>query len=146
MLLDRFKKFIDGVAEDAETLFARVTDKKTFTRVVCASLLIARADGNFDSDEKAALAKIIAKDFPQFKLADIIVVLDEAGSKIEFDETMGVSELMDEIAKASGSDAELIVRTACFIGAADGDFDADEQKVATKICKRMGLSPAAYGL
>lgn len=145
-MLDQFKKFITDVAGEAETLFARVTDKRTFKRVVYAALLIARADGNFDSDEKTALSKVIAKDFPQFKLADILSVLSEANEKIEFDETIGVMEIMDEIGKASGSDAELIVRTACYIGASDGDFDADEQKVAKQLCERMALSPSAYGL
>ena len=145
-MLDKFKKFIDGVAGEAETLFARITDKNTFKRVVYAAFLIARADGVFDSSEKTALANLIAKDFPQFKLTDILEVLNEANAKIDFDVTMGVMEIMDEISKASGSDAELIVRTACFIGAADGDFDADERKVAKQLCERMSLSASAYGL
>lgn len=145
-MFNSFKKFLEDAADQAETMFARITDKNTFKRVVYAAFLIARADGNFDSDEKSALAKIIAKDFPQFKLTDILEVLTEATAKIDFDVTMGTMEIMDEIAKASGSDAELIVRTACFIGAADGDFDADERNVAKQLCIRMGLTASTYGL
>ncbi|MCK5830668.1 MAG: tellurite resistance TerB family protein [Methylococcales bacterium] len=121
-------------------------DKPTFKRVVYASFLIARADGDFDVDEKQALGDLIAKDFPQFKLTDILEVLSEATKKIEFDETFGVMELLEEIGKAEGENAALIVRTACYIGAADGDFDQDERKVATQICEQMGLSAATYGL
>lgn len=145
-MFSNFKNMISDFADQSATMFARVTNKKTFDRVVFASFLIARADGNFDASEKTGLAKVINKDFPQFKLTDIIDTLGVADAKIAFDETLGELELIDEIKKASGEDAELIVRTACFIGAADGDFDDDEKAVASKIASALGLSPAAYGL
>ncbi len=145
-MLDKFKKMLEDVAGQAETMFARITDKSAFKRIVFASFLIARADGNFDSDEKTALANIINKDFPQFKLTDIIDVLNEAKEKIDFDETMGTGEIMQEISKATGDEAAAIVRTACYIGASDGDFDADERRVAKDICVKTGLQPSDFGL
>jgi tellurite resistance protein TerB len=145
-MINNFKKMLGGVAYQAETFFAQIKDKHTFRRVVYASFLIARADGVFDADEKKALGDLIAKDFPQFKLADILKVLSEANKKIEFDESFGVMELLEEIGKAKDEEAALIVRTACYIGAADGSFDPDERQVAKQICEKMGLSVITYGL
>ena len=141
-----FSKFIEDIAKDAETFFGRVKDKSTFRRLVSACYLIARADGDFDSDEKSGLAKLVQKHLPHFSIGDILKVLGECEEKIAFDVTMGFQEIMDDIAKASGDDAELIVRACCFIGAADGDFDADEKKVAKAIAVATDLDPSRYGL
>lgn len=145
-MFDAFKKLISDVAGEAETLFARVTDKRTFMRVVYAAYLIARADGDFDSSEKSALAKLIDRDFPQFSINDILSALDEAESRVAFDENMGVMEILSEIGKATGESADLIMRTSCYIGAADGNFDDDEKAVARQICERLNISPGTYGL
>lgn len=145
-MLDAFKSFMDGVAQEGNTLFARVKDKNLFRRVVSASYLIARADGDFDSDEKKALAKIIEKQLPQFKIDDILSALKSCEDKVNFDEVMGLMEIMDDIGGASGEDAELIMRISCYIGASDGDFDSDEKKVAKDLAVRMNIAPSKYGL
>lgn len=145
-MLNRFKKFLEDAAEEGEKLFSRVKDKGQFRRVVSASFLIAIADGDFDSDEKSALASIISQKLSQFTISDILKVLTDCEDKLAFDKTMGVMELMDDVGKASGGDAEMIIRIACFIGAADGDFDADEKKVASDLAKAMGVDASRYGL
>lgn len=145
-MLDMLKKMISDVAEEGEKLFSRVKDKALFRRVVSASFLIARADGDFDSDEKSALATIVSKKLTQFGIADILKILGECEEMVAFDESMGVMEIMDDICAASGEDAEMIIRISCFIGASDGDFDNDEKKVASDMAKRMGVEPSRYGL
>ncbi len=145
-MLDKLKKLVEEVAAEGENLFSRVKDKNIFRQVVSASFLIASADGDFDSDEKSALAKIIAKELPQFKIDDILKVLSECENKTSFDATMGNMEILDDIGSAKGDNAELIMRISCFIGAADGDFDDDERKVAVEIARRMGVDPSRYGL
>ncbi len=145
-MLSKFKEMMAQVANEGERLFSRVKDKTLFKRVVSASFLIARADGDFDSSEKSAIAKIIVKKLPQFKIEDILSVLNDCETSVAFDETMGIAEIMDDIGKSSGEDAELIVRISCFIGAADGDFDAYEKRVASELAKRMGVDPTRYGL
>jgi len=145
-MLDSFKKFMEGIADEGAELFSRVKDKALFRKVVSASFLIAMADGDFDSDEKSALARIISKELPQFKIDDILSILGDCESKVAFDQTMGVMEIMDDIGTATGEDANLIMRISCFIGAADGDFDADERKVASDMAKRMDVDASRYGL
>ena len=141
-----FTDFLKSMQDDAEKLFGRIKDRDTFRRVVFSAYLIARADGSIDSEEKSALAKLIKRDLPQFTLDDIIAALAKADEKLEFDETIGTMELFDDISGAKGESRNLIMRTAVFIGASDGDFDADEKAVARKLATRMGLRPADYQL
>jgi tellurite resistance protein TerB len=145
-MLTKFKEMMSQVASDGERLFSRVKDKTLFRRVVSASFLIARADGDFDSNEKSDLAKIIVKELPQFKIDDILSILSDCESKIAFDEAMGIQEIMHDVTAAKGDDAALIIRISCFIGASDGDFDANEMKVASDMAKGMDLDPSRYGL
>jgi len=146
MPFNAFKDFFDDVRASGSTLFARIKDKDTFRRVVYAGFLIARADGNFDANEKSALARLIHKDLSQFKIDDITAALDKAAETIEFDTTLGKQEILADIAKAKDDAAELIMRTAVYIGGADGNFDDDEKVVAREICQRLGLNAADYGL
>ena len=145
-MLSRFKQMILDIAEQGENLFNKVKDRALFKRVVQASFLIAIADGDFDSDEKKALAGVIKQKLPQFEISDILEVLDDCQSLTDFSLDMGTAELMDNISKARNEDSEMIVRIACYIGAADGDFDPDERAVAKDMCTRMGLVPSLYGL
>lgn len=141
-----FKKMLEDAAGKGGALFAKVKDKPTFERVVMACYLIGMADGSFDPDEKQAVAKLINKKFPQFTISDIQAVIAKADDKLSFDLAMGQQELMAEIAKAKGDDAEMIVQAACFIGAADGDFDYQEKTVVRQLVERMGLNARNYGL
>lgn len=145
-MFNKFKDLLKSVSEESERLFSRVVDKTLFRQVVSAAFLIARADGDFDSDEKKALAKVISEKMPQFSIQDILKALEECEKKVEFSEDMGVMEIMDDICSASKENAEMIMRISCFIGAADGDFDADEKKVAKSMACGMGINPQKYGL
>lgn len=145
-MLDALTKMIANVAEEGEKLFGRVKDKSLFRRVVSASFLIARADGDFDADEKKALATIVSTKLTHFGIADILKVLGECEEKLAFSELMGIMEIMDDICAATGEDAEMIIRISCFIGASDGDFDDDEKLVASDMAVRMGIDPTRYGL
>lgn len=141
-----FRKFVEDMAQNAETFFGRIKDKSLFRRLVSACYLIARADGNFDADEKSATAKLVQKHLPHFSITDILAILTECEEKVAFDETLGVQEIIDDIAKSSGENAEMIIRACCYIGAADGDFDDDEKAVTRKICAATKIDPSRYGL
>lgn len=145
-MLSAFQKFIEGVAEEGETLFKRVKDKALFRKIVSAAFLIARADGNFDASEKSALGNYISKKLDQYGISDILEILSICEEKVAFDVSMGVQEILDDVCTATGDDAKMIIRIACYIGAADGDFDDDEKAVARDMAKRMGLNPTDYGL
>ena len=146
MQFGSLKAMLDDARAKGDTLFGRIKDRATFKRTVYACYLIGRADGNFDASERQAIGALIQQKLPQFKLADIMAEIEAADAKLGFDETMGTQELMAEIGKAKGDAAELVVQAACYIGAADGEFDDAEKAVARQIAERMGLNPGHYGL
>jgi len=132
---------------DAEREFGRITGRETFNRVCQAAFLIARADGSFDPSEKAMLQKVIASKLPHFKAADILKAIDDAAAELEFTVEGGVQMLLANIGKARGTDdAALIMLVALAIGAADGNFDDDEKKVAGQIADTLGVDRGKYGL
>ena len=140
------KSMLDDARAKGDTLFGRIKDRATFRRTVYACYLIGRADGNFEAAERQAIGALIQQKLPQFKLADIMKEIEAADAKLGFDATMGTQELMAEIGKATGDSAELVIQAACFIGAADGEFDDAEKLVARQMAERMGLNPGNYGL
>ena len=146
MQFGSLKSMLDDARAKGDTLFGRIKDRATFRRTVYACYLIGRADGNFDASERQAIGALIQQKLPQFKLADIMKEIEAADAKLGFDVTMGTQELMAEIGKATGDSAELVIQAACFIGAADGEFDDAEKTIARQMAERMGLSPANYGL
>ncbi len=142
----KFTDFLASCRDRGVEAMARIKDKATLNRFVWACFLIGRADGTFDSKEKEATAKLIKNRLPHYTIDDILQAISKAEDKISFDVTHGTQELMDEIGKATGDDAVAIIRGACFIGGADGDFDDQEKEIVRQLCSRMNLNPANYGL
>jgi len=145
-MLNKLKSMAADFLADGEKALSRVTDKNAFKRAVYAGYLVADADGDFDKDEKKALSRFIADKMPHFSISDIISVIEDCESKVSFDSDLGKAEILDFIGKASGDEAESILRLVCFIGKSDGDFDADERMVGRDIAVRLGLSPSRYGI
>ena len=146
MVFAQFTDFLTSVRDRGAEAFNRIKDRTTFNRTVWACFLIGRADGNFDASEKQATAKLIQSKLPQYTIDDILAAIDQAEKKLNFDVQMGTQELLDEIGKAKGEAGEAIIRAACYIGAADGDFDDQEKAIVRQLCSRMELNPANYGL
>ncbi len=130
----------------AEKLVNRAMNQKEFKLVVYTTYLIASADGDFDSQEKAAAAKLINRDFPEFTTADITKLVAECDNKIAFDKTLGNQELLDFLSTANADEARLVMRVCAFIGAADGDYDKDEKMMARTIAYTVKVTPSDYGL
>lgn len=146
MFYSNFSSFFADCQSKAAETFSRIKDKTTFKRLVFACYLIGNADGDFDSDEKTAVANLIQQKMPQYNTSDIRGVIEEADKSIAFDATLGKMELLDEVGKATGDAASSIVRAAVFVAGADGDFDDNEKKVVRELCNRLSLDPANYGL
>jgi tellurite resistance protein TerB len=148
VFINKLKNMATKLATSSERLINRTLDKNLFTRVVSAAYLIASADGDFDSDERAALARLIKKDLSDFTIEDITAVIKQCDDKVAFDKGLGTQEIVDEIGKSAGNaeDEKQIMAVCAFIGKADGDYDADEKLMAKSICYALKLPPANYGL
>ncbi len=83
-----------------------------------------------------------------FKIDDVIAAFNASVAKFDFDATIGKGEALRKIAKIKGKAGadRLLVRVCCAIGAADGDFDAQERTAVVTICTELGLDPAEFDL
>lgn len=145
-----FKKFSDAIqdlTDNAETLFNRITTQDTLQRVVYAAGLVAWADGDCDSDEKAKTMQVIKAKLPQFGARDVAKYFGELNDMMELGMDFGRPDVLATIKKCNDKEeADLIVRTSILIGHADGSFDNDEKLMVKKIISALNLKPADYGL
>ncbi|MEJ2668911.1 MAG: TerB family tellurite resistance protein [Gammaproteobacteria bacterium] len=67
---------------------------------------------------------------------------------IEMDADIGKAKAFTALGKIKGKDAQarLVLRMVCAIGAADGNFDADERRIAATIATELGLDPKEFEL
>jgi tellurite resistance protein TerB len=108
------------------------------------------ADGVIDPQEKVKMMAFIENHeaLSIYDTAEVVKVWKDYISTLEMDIDIGSAKAMSAIGKIKGKDeqARLVLRMVCAIGAADGDFDADERKVAAKVAFELGLDPKEFEL
>ncbi len=128
----------------------RFKNKDFHTAVVAACALIAYADGEVSADEKKKMAGFMQVNdaMKVFDLSKTIEIFNKFIQQMEFDLDIGRSEALTAVAKLSGKTAEsrAVVRLACAIGAADGDFDNSEKAAVRSICNELSLDVTEFGL
>lgn len=146
-MLSSLKQMANELMQKGTVLFNRTLDQTLFNRVVMAAYLIASADGDFDADERKALVKLINKDLPDFNINDISKVIANCEEKVTFDKTLGIQQIINEIALSApkSADSRQIMAVCAFIGAADGTYDKDEKLMARSIAYALKLNPAEFG-
>ncbi|MDQ2695799.1 MAG: tellurite resistance TerB family protein, partial [Pseudomonadota bacterium] len=118
--------------------------------VVAGCAIVTYADGKALPEEKQKMIQFMrsSQAMQHFDLGEIQKVYTDYCAKLETDFTFGEAEMLQIINRVKGKDAEArtLVRVCCAIGAADGSFDADEQKAVRKICRELALDPADFDL
>lgn len=118
--------------------------------VVSGCALVAAADGSIDASEKQKMAGFMerADELKHFDMRQVIDVFNKTVGDFEFDHTIGKATALKTIGKIKGNDEQsrLLVRVVCAIGAADGDFDADERAVVGELVRELGLNPSDFDL
>lgn len=144
--------FIDWAKEQAGTLIDEVKKFKNqdfLEAITAACALVAAADGTIDSSEKQKMAGYVqrSEELKVFDVSKVITAFNKYIDSLEFDVSIGKFNCLKAIKKISEPDAKgILVRVACAIGAADGDFDDDEKEVVREICKELKLQPADFSL
>lgn len=149
--------FFDDLKSKAGELHSKLTEEvKKFANkdfheaVVAACTVIAFADGEISSDEKKKMMGFmeINESMKVFDKNATIKIFTKYLEQMEFDIDLGRGEALTAIGKLSGktNESKAVVRLACAIGAADGDFDDDEKKAARQICQALGLDPSEFDL
>lgn len=118
--------------------------------VVSGCALVAAADGSIDASEKQKMAGFMerADELKHFDMRQVIEVFNKTVGDFEFDHSIGKATALKTIGKIKGNDEQsrLLVRVVCAIGAADGDFDADERAVVGELVRELGLNPSDFDL
>lgn len=140
-------------AEVSKSLKDEVTKIKSqafLEGVVAGCTLVAYADGLVKPEEKQKMMGFMRGNdaLSVFDSGAIIKLFDKFSSRFEFDRSIGEGDCLQAIGKLkkNESEARLLVRVCCAIGASDGEFDALEQAVVRKICAELGLNPADFDL
>lgn len=146
---DWLKKNVTEARETLNTEITKFKSKDLLEAVVAGCALVAYADGNVTSEEKQKMMGFLrtSDQLKVFDSGDVIKIFQKYVEKFEFDNTIGVGEVMQSVGKFRGKpQAQLVVRVCCAIGAADGDFDEKEKAVVRRMCSELGLNPSDFSL
>jgi tellurite resistance protein TerB len=149
-ILDDLRSRAEAVRSGIAGEIGRYKNRPFMLAVANACALVAAADGHVDPSERAKMGKFIksSDELKVFDVGDVIKAFNDASEKFEFDFDIGMAEclkIVGAIRKDPGA-ARLLVRVCCAIGAADGNFDADERKMVVAICGELGLQSSEFGL
>ena len=149
-MLNWLKTNAAAARDKMKTEVAKYKNNDFMEAVVAGCALVAAADGDISSEEKQKMAAFInrSEELSVFDMTKVIASFNKIVEGFEFDAAIGKIEAMKKITRLRGNDeaARTMVRVCCVIGAADGDFDADERKVVAEICTELGLSPSEFDL
>lgn len=114
------------------------------------SAMVIMADGKIDPQEKVKMMAFIENHdaLSIYSTSEVVKTWKDFIDTMEMDVDIGSAKAMSAIGKIKGKEeqAKLVLRMVCAIGAADGDFDADEKRVAAQIAVELGLNPSEFGL
>ncbi|WP_067516670.1 tellurite resistance TerB family protein [Endozoicomonas ascidiicola] len=114
------------------------------------SALVIMADGDIDASEKSKMMRFIQSNeaLSVYDTSEVVKVWKDYLETLELDADIGEAKALDAIGKIKGKEdqARLVMRMVIAIGAADGDFDADEKRVASVVARELGLDPAEFDL
>jgi tellurite resistance protein TerB len=150
MALDWLKDRFNEVSASLKTEVTKVRNKTFLEGVVAGCALVAYADGTVKPEEKQKMVGFLqASDvLSVFDVSTVVSVFEKYAKNFEFDYKIGEANALQAIGKFRGKETEarLLVRVCCAIGAADGDFDDDEKAAVRKICSELGLNPKDFDL
>ncbi len=150
MSFDNFLNQLKSKASELKNDVLKFKNKDFLNAAMAGSALIAMADGKISAEEKQKMLKFIESHdaLSVFTTSDVIKSFQDFVGQIEFDQDIGESKAYQALAKMKSNNeaARLLIRMIIGIASADGNFDADEKKIAVKIAQELGLNPAEFEL
>jgi tellurite resistance protein TerB len=150
MGFDNFLSRLKSKASELKTEALKYKNKDFLNAAMAGSALIAMADGSVSAEEKQKMIKFIESNdaLSVFTTSDVIKAFQDYVGQLEFDRHIGEAKAYEALhkMKSNAGAARLLVRMIIAIASSDGDFDAQEQAVASKIARELGLSPSEFEL
>lgn len=141
--------------EKSKTNIQQFKNQNFLDASLAAAALVTVADGTIDKEEKTKTLNFV-RSLEALQVFDLEEVASKFKKQIDAvdpsddaeDADMAEITAMSKIGKLRGKDEQgrMVVRLAIMIGGADGDFDEDEKKVASKIAKELGIDPTEFDL
>lgn len=148
-----FSNFLSNLktkAGELKTEALKYKNKDFLHAAMAGSALIAMADGSVSPEEKQKMIKFIESNeaLSVFTTTDVIKAFQEFVGQIEFDKDIGEAKAFQALGKmkSSADASRLLVRMIIAVASSDGNFDANEKMMASKIAKELGINPAEFEL
>lgn len=149
-MLSNFLEQARSKLSDLKNEALKYKSKEFLNAALGGSALVILADGKIDAQEKAKMINFIENHeaLSIYNTSEVVKTWKDYIDTLEMDNDIGTAKAMTAIGKIKGKEeqARLVLRMVCGIGAADGDFDADEKRVAANIATELGLNPADFDL
>jgi tellurite resistance protein TerB len=150
MSFDNFLSQLKSKANELKTDVLKFKNKDFLHAAMAGSALVAMADGSVSAEEKQKMIKFIEGHdaLSVFTTSDVIKAFQEFIGQLEFDKDIGEAKAYQALGKmkTNAEAARLLIRMIIAIAASDGNFDASEKVVASKIARELGLNPADFEL
>ena len=150
MALEWLKDRFNEVSSSLKTEVTKFRNKTFLEGVVAGCALVAYADGTVKPEEKQKMMGFLQSSdvLSVFEVTDVIAMFEKYAKGFEFDSKIGEANALQAVGnlKSKETEARLMVRVCCAIGAADGNFDDDEKASVRKICGELGLNPKDFDL
>lgn len=150
MSFDNFLSRLKSKASELKTEALKYKNKDFLNAAMAGCALVAMADGSVSAEEKQKMIRFIESNdaLSVFTTSDVIKAFQEFVGQLEFDKDIGQAKAYQALLKMKSNEgaARLLVRMVIAVAASDGNFDAQEQDVASKIIRELGLSPSEFEL
>ena len=150
MSFDNFLSRLKSKASELKTEARKYKNKDFLNAAMAGCALVAMADGSVSAEEKQKMIRFIESNdaLSVFTTSDVIKAFQEFVGQLEFDKDIGQAKAYQALLKMKSNEgaARLLVRMVIAVAASDGNFDAQEQDVASKIIRELGLSPSEFEL
>ena len=150
MALSWLKNKFDDVSKSLKDEVTKIKNQTFLEGVVAGCTIVAYADGVVTPEEKQKMMGFLRSNdvLSVFDSGKVIQLFEKGVSKYEFDRSIGEMEALAVVGKlrSKPTEARLLVRVCCAIGASDGNFDATEKQAVVKMCNELGLSPSEFDL
>lgn len=150
MSFDSFLSRLKTKASELKTEALKYKNKDFLNAAMAGSALISMADGSISAEEKQKMIKFIETNdaLSVFTTSDVIKAFQDHVSQLEFDKDIGEAKAYQALhkMKSNAEASRLLVRMIIAIASSDGNFDAKEQLIASKIAKELGINPSEFEL
>ena len=144
--LDKINEMKDGVLKQ----YGKIANKTLMEGTMAGLALVTNANGQVKNEEMELMIGMISRDedLNVYDVSEMIKVFKSRMEAFTLSPILGETECLAEVGKLKkkADQATVLVGKCCAIGASDGDFDANEKAVVTKMCVALGLSPAQLDL